>query len=247
MAGLLYKDFVAVHGKIHTVALLALTVALGLFSASPLPAVGDYNGAVMICFLVFIMSMTLPLTVGMSITGSLIAVDEGARKKAYLFSLPVNKRQYVASKYIFILICYYVTLSVIVLWVQFASIFSDKASMGDLLAGVSGLAPLWIQVLLMLNAVELPFLIVKGTRMGGAIKTTILAMLMYAIFGFMLFGDISFLDSSILLNLANWMEANEETLMVLQVIGPVIVGILYYLSYRISVACLERKEQEDEE
>ena len=247
MAGLLYKDFVAVHGKLYVTILLSVTALLTLFCISPLPAAADYSGAIIVVALVALAAMTLPLIVVMSIENSLISVDEGVRKKAYLLSLPVSKREYVASKYLFILISYYVILSVLVIWAQFANIHMSEAFPENILMDVMGLLPLWIQVLLVLSALELPFLINVGVRAGNAIKTAIMAMLLYVVFAYMLFGDMTVLEKFDLVTVLEWMEQHVEITMTLQVLAPVLAGGLYYLSYRIAAALFERREQGDEE
>ena len=247
MAGLLYKDFVAVYGKIHVAILLAITVFLAVFSISPLPMAADYGGAIIAGALVAMAAMALPLIVVLSIENNVISVDEGAKKKAYLMSLPVSKRQYVASKYIFILICYYVILSVLAIWSQFVNIHMAEAFPDNFLMKMIALSPNWIQALLVVSAIELPFLINVGVRAGNAIKTGIMAVLMYAIFAYMLFGDITLLENFDLITVLNWLEAHVEVVMTLRVLGPVIAGGLYYLSYRIAAAIFERKEQGDEE
>lgn len=247
MAGLLYKDFVAVHGKIYVAILLGITVFLAVFSISPLPMAADYGGAIIAGVLVAMAAMALPLMVVLSIENSVISADEGAKKKAYLMSLPVSKRQYVASKYIFILICYYVILSALVIWAQFVNIHMEQAFEENFLMDMIALSPTWIQALLVLSAIELPFLINVGVRAGNAIKTGIMAVLMYAMFAYMLFGDTTLIENFNMMAVMDWLEAHAEIMMTMEVLGPVIAGGLYYLSYRIAAAFFERKEQGDEE
>ena len=247
MAGLLYKDFVAVHGKLYVTLLLGITVFLALFSISPLPAAAYYGGALIAGALVAMAAMTLPMIVVLSIENSVISVDEGAKKKAYLMSLPVSKRQYVASKYIFILICYYVFLSVLVIWAQFVNIHMEEALSENFLMDAIGLTPLWIQALLIVSALELPFLINVGVRAGNAIKTGIMAVILYVMFAYMLFGDLTLLENFNLMAMMEWLKEHEEITLTLQVLGPVIAGGFYYLSYRITASIYERREQENEE
>lgn len=245
MAGLLYKDFVAVHGKIYVAILLAITVFLAVFSISPLPMAADYGGAIIAGGLVAMAALILPMIVVMSIENSVISADEG--KKAYLMSLPVSKRQYVASKYLFVLICYYVLLSVLVIWAQFVNIHMEEVFPENFLMDIIAFSPMWIQALLLVSAIELPFLINVGVSAGNAIKTGIMAVLMYVIFAYMLFGDITLLENFDLRTVVDWLKEHAEVAVTLQVLGPVIAGGLYYLSYRIAAAFFERREQADEE
>lgn len=247
MAGLLYKDFVAVHGKIYVAVLLGLTILLALFSVVPLPAQLGENMAIVVGALVAMASAILPSVVVFSIENSVIQVDEGARKKAYLMSLPVSKRQYVASKYLFIFICYYVFLSVIIIWAQFVNGRMGEALADNLLMDAMALMPLWIQALLLVSALELPFFINVGVKAGNAIKTTVLFIFYFFIFAYMLFGDMNIVQNFSIVEMIKWLDAHMELFMTLQVLGPVIVGGLYYMSYRVAAALFERKEQGDEE
>lgn len=247
MAGLLYKDFVAVHGKIYAAVLLVVTILLAIFPIVPLPVTVREDAAIVVGALVVMAGTILPLIVVFSLENNVILVDSGAKKKAFLMSLPVSKRQYVASKYLFIFICYYVFLSVTVIWVQFVGACMIGTMSEDILLNAIGLMPMWIQALLLISAMELPFFINVGVKAGNAIKTTILFVVYFAIFAYMLFGDITVLNDFSLATLMEWMEEHLEITMTIQVLGPVIVGSLYYLSYRIAAALFMRKEQEDEE
>ena len=111
---------------------------------------------------------------------------------------------------------------------------------------VVAFSPLWIQALLVVSAIELPFLINVGVRAGNAIKTGIMAVLLYAMFAYMLFGDTTLLENFNMMAVMDWLEEHMEVTMTLRVLGPVLAGGLYYLSYRIAVAFFEKKEQGDE-
>lgn len=247
MAGLLYKDFIAVHGKIYVAVLLVITVLLAFFPIMPIPASVREGVAIIVGMWVAIAATVLPLIVVFYLENSVISADEGAKKRAYLMSLPVSKRQYVASKYLFILISYYVFLSVTVIWAQFANICMGEVLEEGFLLDAIALMPFWIQALLLVSAMELPFLVNVGVKAGNAIKTTVLFAIYFCIFAYMLFGDMSIMENINLAALVKWMEAHLEITMTLQVLAPVIVGVLYYLSYRIAVAIYERRERADEE
>lgn len=246
MAGLLYKDFVAIHGKLYVGVLLSVTLFLTVFSMVPLS--GDFGNdlAVVVGALVALMAMVLPMIVTSSIENNIIMADAGAKKKAFLLSLPVSRKQYVASKYLFVLICYYVILSVTVIWVQFANSRMEEALQDSLLMDAMGIMPLWVQACLLVSAVELPFFVVVGVKAGNAIKTGISFVLFFVVFGYMLFGDISFLEHFDLGMLMAWMEEHLEVMTALQVMCPIVSGVLYYLSYGIAVTLFARKEPGDE-
>lgn len=247
MAGLLYKDFVAIHGKIYVAVLLLATLFLALFSIAPLPGDLSYDTAIVVGALVAVMSMVLPMVVTFSIENNIIASDAGAKKKAFLWSLPVSRKQYVASKYLFVLICYYVILSVTIIWAEFVNSPVEEALGDSFLMDVMGMMPLWVQACLLVSAIELPFFVVLGQKTGNAIKTGILFVLFFAVFGYMLFGDITFLEQFDLNMLITWMKEHTEICMAWQVSCPIVSGVAYYLSYRIAVTFFARKEPGDEE
>ena len=244
MAGLLYKDFVAVHGKTYVAVLSVITLLLAVFAISPLPAASNYAAAIIVGGLVTMAALILPMIVVGFIETGIIQTDEGVGKKAYVMSLPVSKRQYVASKYLFVLISYYVALSVSVIWAQFVNGCMEEALQNSFLMDAMGLTPLLMQVLLLASAIELPFFINVGVKAGNAIKTSILVVVFFAMFGYGLFGDITVLNN---ITWIDWLKEHKTLTMTLNVFGPVITGGLYYLSYRVAVSVFERRECRDEE
>ena len=88
MAGLLYKDFVAIHGKIYVAVLLSATLFLALFSIAPLPGDLSYDTAIVVGALVAVMSMVLPMVVTFSIENNIIASDAGPKRKRFYGVFP---------------------------------------------------------------------------------------------------------------------------------------------------------------
>ena len=108
MAGLLYKDFVSLKGKIYVAVVLAvLVLAMVLRILLPPSYIDELLWAlsVLIIFLLYLLVVE-------KIEISLIAADEGRKQKQYFLSLPISRRQYVASKYLFLLLTFFVLLSV---------------------------------------------------------------------------------------------------------------------------------------
>ena len=95
MAGLLYKDFVAIKGKIYVAVMAGV---LGVFLGLRL-AVRNEMIDVLICMLYTCIVLTLYFFVLSNIEISLITVDEKRNQKNYFLSLPVSKQKYIASKY----------------------------------------------------------------------------------------------------------------------------------------------------
>lgn len=240
MAGLLYKDFVAVHGKQFVPGLLAVTLLLAGLCITGI----DAEVVIAVQALVFFASGILFLSIPMYFENCLFSVDRGRKKKAALLSFPVSKKQYVASKYLFILLLYYVFLSVTVIW---ASILNAWEGCEQALVEMMALLPAFASMMLVLSAMEMPFFMVLGIQAGNMLKTTIAMILFFLVIGYGLFGDLEILDRLNLWTLVEYLREHREAALAMQTFGPVLSGVLYYLSYRIAGGIFVRKELGDEE
>lgn len=243
MAGLLYKDFVAVHGKRIALGLVLVTVLLMLFCV--FCTVDDI--VLLVGGTVIWVSVLLPLTVPMYIENAVFTADTGKKKKAYLFSLPVSKRQQVAEKYVFVGIAYYVVLSATTLWGIFISGAMENVLRDTQLTGMLSMIPLYIYICLILSALEMPFFVVLGVKAGNALKQGIFLLLFFFVAAYMLFGDLGILENWDLMSLAAYMQEHMEVAMALQTFFPIAALLIYYLSYRIAGALYAGKELKDEE
>ena len=162
MAGLLYKDFIAIHGKCIVIAMAILSA----FLMVTVVCVSSEDFILIAGAAFLILSMILPLLVPMCVENWIFSADEGRKRKAYLLSLPLSKKQYVASKYIFTLICYYVVLSVTTFWLLFANCALEPYINVENLEAIGGLMPLYIYLCLVLSAFEMPFFILLGFKGG---------------------------------------------------------------------------------
>lgn len=242
MAGLLYKDFVAVHGKGIVAGLLLVTLALLL-----LPAWSrSEEGILMAAAIVICISLLLPLAVPLYLETAVFTADAGKKKKAWLLGLPVNKNQYIASKYLFIGIAYYVVLSVTTFWGIWMRSAVEQVFREFPPMELFGLIPLYIYACLILSALELPFLAVWGVRAGNALKQGILLVLFFLAAAYLLFGDLHILEKHSVTGLVTYMQERPEIAMALQTFGPVAAVLLFYLSYRAAGALSGRKEPGDD-
>lgn len=160
MAGLLYKDFAAIKGRVYVVgavAVLILSLALRLILPKEL---GDYllvPGGISIILLAF-MGILYQIEV------SLLETDEGKKQKHYFLSLPVTGKQYVASKYLFILLAFYFVLSFGLLMGFIFDINCETEEMQKLLIGFMGALPVLACTLLIVPTIELPFLLSSAPK-----------------------------------------------------------------------------------
>ena len=112
MAGLLYKDFVAIRGKIYAICMVAVLV-LGFVLRL---IIKDETTEYILVMYVPLMVFSLYLLVNNKMETDLMQVDEAKKQKQYCLSLPVNKKLYVAEKYVFMLLIFYFAQSFVALF-----------------------------------------------------------------------------------------------------------------------------------
>ncbi len=242
MTGLLYKDFVAIRGKRIAAVLVFVTLLILLFSV----ICRSDEVILVVGAMVIWTSLMLPLAVPLYVENAIFAVDEGKKKKAYLLSLPVDKRQQVASKYLFVGISYYVILSVTLLWGIFISSAMEQVLEDTALTDMLGLIPTYIHMCLILSALEMPFFAALGVKAGNALKQGILLILFFGAAAYLLFGDLHLLEKCDLISLTAYIQGHVEVVLALQTFLPMAAVLCYYLSYRLAGALYAGKEPQDE-
>ncbi len=242
MAGLLYKDFATVKGKLYVIVGVAILLFYSIVRFAMPNEFGDIflvTGLVNITILAFgIIIYQLEI--------SILEADEGRKQKNYFLSLPVTKKQYVASKYVFILIAFYGVLSLGLLLSFICNIDCQSEDMLKLLSGYSGLLPVLACILLVVPAIEMPFFIIWGSKKGKQIKVGLVMGIFFAIVVYLLFGDLTILDKISVMQIIEYLNEHPDTTMILNVVTPYVSFLLYYLSYRISYTTFERREREDD-
>lgn len=242
MAGLLYKDFVAVKGKIYVAVILAWTLfTLVLRVAVPIEMID------------FMLMALLPLFIGVlyvflvgKLETSVVSVDEGRKQKAYFLSLPVSKAKYVASKYIFLLLAFFVVISVSIFNSFICLINCQNEMASQVVEGVQSLIPICSCILLIIPAIELPFFIGFGAKKGMQIKQTLLIIAFFLAIIYLLFGDLTIFDRIDLVSIMTYLNEHVEVLLTLQVLTPYVSLALYYVSYKLSCLLFARKEWEND-
>lgn len=112
MAGLLYKDFVAIRGKIYVICLVAMLV-LGFVVR--ILSRDDATEYILVMSMI-LLAVELYALVANKIETDLMRVDEAKKQKQYCISIPVNKKTYVSEKYVFMLVVFYVVQSFLALF-----------------------------------------------------------------------------------------------------------------------------------
>lgn len=242
MAGLLYKDFIAVKGKWYIISMAAGFLLMMVLRMVLPPDQGD----VIVCLLATFIVIILLALVIFNLETSVVAVDEGRRRRCYCLSLPVSEKQYVASKYIFILLAFYVVISFSMMSGLLCSINCENAEMLMQSTILQQMVPIMACLLLFMAALELPFLICLGTRRGYRLKLGIMLALAFWVLVYVFFGDLSILDKISMDKICGYVKEHQEIYMLIQMFITLGTLAVYYVSYRITCVFFAGLEREDE-
>lgn len=242
MAGLLYKDFVAIRGKIYVICLAAVLL-LG-FAARILTR-DDGIEYLLVMFMIILIGSMYGL-VANKIETDLIHVDEAKKQKQYCISLPVNKKMYVAAKYVFMLVVFYVVQSFLALFCSILVINCRTTVCMNIVSIVMGMLPIITTLMMGISAVELPFFIGVGYKKGTLLKQGLLEGIFVFFIVYLLFGDLTVFEKFSLDIFVTWIESHQDVLNALHVFTPVMGLLVYYISYRISCFLYERRELSDD-
>lgn len=253
MAGLLYKDFVGIKGKmliiifgVLTVIFLALRMifpgnvdGITAVMAENAPgqmsymSVGDLRDSFIVLIpLIFIaVCIVLPTKWTMDICKN----DEKNKTMQFVQALPLEKNTYIASKYIFIGAAVYVLYSLEnILIVMFKSVAGDNAST-KLMMAVGSFLTVFAGISMILAAIELPFFITVGVKKGALIKTMLLELIGLFVVAYVFFGDLDIFENFDIMNFVNWCQENVFAMSLISIISIPVVLLIYYLSYRLTV------------
>ena len=254
MGGLLYKDFASVKGKKVITVLLIVTfvmitlkiigVRTDLFAVLDMENVDgehinffDTFTSESVWFLIILGTGFI----NMWISG-LTEYDEKRKSMNYFLSLPVSKNTYIASKYIFIGICYYVLLSLVFVWCIVSESFIPEGFMLDMMMLTQVLSLEIICVALLVSGIEISAYLIFGRARGQLVKTALINLLAILVVAYLFFGDLDVFANWDIQILIDWCEANSFMLMLLTTVSPFITLGIYYMCYRITIKVLERKE-----
>ena len=166
MLGLLYKDYIAVKGKYFLVALLGqLVLITGIRFLVPAE-----TADIILMPLVLVILCCLAGMIPFSFEVRLMKTDEGRKQKQYFLSLPVSRRQYVASKYVFLAIAFYMVQAVGSFEFIVCQVNVKSERMAADITSSQLLVIAFISVCLIVCAFELPFFIGMGVKRGRAAK-----------------------------------------------------------------------------
>lgn len=258
MGGLLYKDYVAIRGKRFVWILIFLTIIFtvlrmifpGTTIFFDLGAVTENGEAVNILDTYFLLGEFLMIWMGCYYTNDLaskiLQYDQKDKIRGYLFSLPIKKSTYVASKYIFIGITAYVFFSFYEIWhIISMSTMCDQLSI-NLSYVLASFAIPFLCFTLFVTSIELPMFLFMGKEKAKMVKVGIILFIDFFVVWYLLFGDLSLIENWDMENLVNWVDAHGFLLTFLSIISPVITVAFSYVSYRIAIFFYGRRESFDE-
>lgn len=258
MGGLLYKDFVTVCRikKTNLVWLLVIATILyailrisfpGNFGGTTFQGINDagetvsildsFFGALLGVYIVFFMCMVN------SIICKIIEGDDKNKIRLYLSGMPINRNTYIASKYIFVGISCYVLLSVAYIWGIVCYEYCEPGIFRDYCEMIMSFLLSVACLCIFIAAIELPLFLLSGKERATLVKTSFLALIVFVMIGFLLFGDITWFKENTLLSIMlTWFEEHNTEMVIFQTLSPVMTLGLYYLSYRFTCKFTARKE-----
>lgn len=242
MLGLLYKDYIAVKGKYFLMALFGQFLLVAAIRLTVVDEVLDHVLPALVMMLLCVFAAVIPFVFELS----LMKADEGRKQKQYFLSLPVSRRQYVASKYIFLAIAFYIIQSVATFEFLVCQVNMESVEMSASMSTVQMLVPTFIAICMVICALELPFFVGMGVKKGMAAKESIIFIVFFLVVAYIMFGDLSVMDEANLMALIEYFTKHPEISMTVQVLCPIVSILLYYGSYLISARLFEGKEWEDE-
>ena len=229
MGGLLYKNFYYLRIEIIVLAVLQLICSVSVFFVSIAAQGGDeaaMQDSMMIIMIVYFCSFYLATLFDMG----LFSADEKRISTCFIISTPKGAKSHIQSKYY--------TLLIMNLAVLFCCMITDTISCvlaDSILLSCANFLVLFFSGNLILTAFGVPFTIRFGSANGGNIKIATAGVIILIAAIYFLFGDISmFMVEDPVAEIMKWLESG-DVLLILSLI-PYIAVVLYYISYRISLA-----------
>ncbi len=247
MGGLLYKDLVSVSGKKLMGIITFLTLAYSAFRiAFPgyvpnefFMATNELGQEVNILDTFFIIGQGL-LVVGMiglmnGWVSKIVGSDQKNKIKNYVYAMPVEKNAYIASKYVFIGISAYIFFSVAMIWNIICNAFCGEGYLLDVSTLFGAFLVPLIGLVLLSAAIELPMFILMGRDKAMLVKIAIVMMIAFIVIGFLFFGDLKWFGEKFNIGVfVQWCDTHAFAISIMQVVSPVVILALYYMSYRIT-------------
>ncbi|MCQ2534931.1 MAG: ABC-2 transporter permease, partial [Clostridia bacterium] len=254
----LYKDFVSVNriGRIKltwfmaglTLIFIILRIlAPGSLAGDELYAVTNTVESVNLIDITFAIFISI-LLIGCfclinSFVGKMVDGDDKNSTRVYLASMPITKRTYIASKYVFVGVAAYVFMSICLIWSIAALAFAEEGYAQLVISFLELFIAPSFSIALLIAAFELPLFIILGKVRATNIKVGILLCLAIVVVGYFLFGDLSLLEKYFNIDVfVRFVSNHMDFVVMLQSMMPIIALVLFYVSYRITAHFYMKKE-----
>ncbi len=243
MRGLLYKEYMAIGGRSMILGGVLLSILEIVFCI-----VTCFNaGAEVLLVLYTPMFFFSGVSCVMLLMSKLFRTDSAKNCRNYLLTMPIDKKEYIASKYIFYLIIAYAVLSWGILLSMIGLTALKSEAFVQMVAMLQLIAPIVICLLLIAAALAFPLYFLFGKKKGDIVFHTISVSLALVFLVWFLFGDISVLVGVELEEKIDKMMEYSWVFILLNALFPIVTGVIYYLSYRLTASIFIRKEREYDE
>ncbi len=251
MIGLLYKDFISVD-RIHKFRLTwiigFLTLIYGVlrvvfpgsYEIEELLVQNDSGKLINLLDSFFVMGLAIFLIACVSVVNSWVAKivegDEKNKIKDYLYAMPITKKSYVLSKYVFIAVAALFFLVIAYVWGILCREFCREGYMMEMTKIVMKFIPVFIGLGILSAAIELPLFIVLGKSKAMLIKIAIIMGIAFVIIGFVMFGDVTWLSEHLdAVKILIWCQEHKRGIELFCACSPMVSLVLFYLSYRVTL------------
>ncbi len=236
MYGFLYRDLrIARPMMIASAVMLFYTILAPIFGALNLSSgnedLSSYNLICLVCY-------GMNLFFAFFVQNEMHKGDEKRLPVCFAIASPAGVKGYVKSKYLsnlilpFGLMC--ISLFTDMIAVAIADLQMEDAEPTSFISMIM----LLFQVIVLLNAIELPFMVWFGVKKGANLKAAFFISILAAAGIYFLFGDISMFGSmddfmQFLLDVMNGKRGG-TTMLAISALLPLVTLALYYLSYLLS-------------
>lgn len=232
MSGLLYKNWRQMFGNVMVIlvtqVVCSITNILFAFFSSSGGEMSNDDAAFML-FVSAFLSFAIFFLIYLTYSDGLFAKDEKHSVTNFVISAPTGLSGQIRSKYYFVFAEY-----VAILFIQFITDVIVCGIVNDSAVSASLLLMVIFSIILILTAVEIPFIVRFGSSHGIQVKGAVMAVIVLIIAIYFLFGDISIFDEPDILAALQEKLTDAVTLGTTAIICGGAIP-LFYLSYRISV------------
>lgn len=251
MIGLLYKDFISVE-RIHKIRLtwvigfltIVYCVLRVVFSGrneiKELIVENDSGEMINLMDTFFVLGLAIFLIAIVSVINSWVAKiiesDEKNKINDYLYAMPITKKSYILSKYIFIAVAALFFLGIVYVWGILCREFCQEGYMMEMTKIVIKFIPAFIGLAILSAAIELPLFILLGKSKAMLIKIAIIMGIAFVLIGYVMFGNLSWISEHLdVVKMLIWLQEHKKEVELFCTCMPMISLVLLYLSYRVTI------------